>query len=72
MKACPLCGTKALKVIYLGFPMLLCEDDGCSCLYGAWSWIANLFLISDGEHFWFLGYEGNYFRALWYWLRGMA
>jgi len=64
---CPLCGEDAKKVIYLGFPMKLCSDDGCSCLWGFWSWAPELW--SDGC-FAFMQYDGWYLPALWHWLFG--
>lgn len=66
--SCPLCGASVYKVIYLGLPMLLCREEQCACLFGFWSWIANLLPISDGEHFAFFAYSGHYMPALWAWL----
>jgi hypothetical protein len=62
---CPMCGSEPNKVIYMGFPMMLCQDEHCSCIWGFWSWVPTL---------WFNGalmqYEGSYWPALWYWMFG--
>lgn len=51
------------KVIYAGFPMLLCENEDCNTVKGFWSFILDF-------HFngYFIGYEGNYFKGLYYFL----
>ena len=62
---CPICPATGKKVIYFGFPMLLCSDRDCNCLWGFWSWIPNLYF--NGA---FMTYEGHYLPALWFWLTG--
>jgi hypothetical protein len=69
---CPICASSPLRVIYMGFPMWLCSNEECSCLFGFWSFVADLLPISDGEHFAFLAYDGWYLPALWCWLTGRA
>jgi hypothetical protein len=64
-KRCPLCGAEAWKVLYLGLPMHLCSDSGCSCGWGFWSWIHHFHF--DG---WFVRYSGSYWVALFRFLRG--
>lgn len=62
-KTCPNCHSEFMKVIYLGFPMLLCEDETCNTIDGFFSFI---------PEFWFNGmffyYEGSYLVALYHWL----
>jgi hypothetical protein len=71
---CPLCESPDVaKVIYVGFPMRLCENAECGCLHGPWSFIAQWLPIvsedEDGEPAWaFFVYEGWYPRALLAWL----
>lgn len=66
MASCPQCKGEPRRVLYLGFPMWLCD---CSCLFGFWSWVAVHLQVEDGG--WsFIAYEGSYLRALWHWLRG--
>lgn len=62
---CPACDHKAVKVIYAGFPMKLCEDQNCSTLWGFWSFIPGLYF--NGM---FIEYEGSYLGGLWYFLFG--
>lgn len=58
---CPTCEVKALKVIYSGLPLLMC--DKCTTIWGFWSWVPRL---------WFNGYlfiyKGSYLKGLWEWL----
>lgn len=70
---CPDCGGATVKVIYLGLPGRLCEDEYCSRLSG----VAALAGLApgvacdgpDGEPaFEFMAYTGSYWRALWRWL----
>lgn len=65
MNECPICGREGLKVIHFGFPMHLCPDEECSCLWGFWSWVASVWW--DG---YFLTYTGGYWRTLWRFLKG--
>lgn len=53
------------KVIYAGMPVKFCFDEECAVLWGFWSY-PMLLLPFDG---WFFAYEGNYFIALYHWLR---
>ena len=62
---CPICETEGKKVIYLGFPMHLCKDDNCNCVWGFWSWVTIPWF--NGV---FLEYEGSYWSALWHWCFG--
>lgn len=64
---CPLCEkTDPHKVIYFGFPILLCKDEYCSCMYGFWSSAAKFFPHNG----WLMAYEGSYWIALFCWLLG--
>jgi hypothetical protein len=65
MKKCPTCQSEAKRVIYMGFPVWLCSDDGCNTLWGFWSWVPGLYF--NGA---FMEYEGSYWPALWHWLFG--
>lgn len=70
-RKCPACGEDACKVLFVGFPMLLCADSKCSCLWGIWSWVALIFPVSNEDgYFAFMGYTGGYLPALWRWLLG--
>lgn len=74
-RECPTCKSSTLKVIYLGLPVRLCEDAGCSTLFGFWSGVVSLIPVPSqdglGEPAWaFMVYEGGYWPALWGWLRG--
>jgi hypothetical protein len=69
---CPLCKGAASRVIYVGLPMSICEDPGCACLFGFWSFVAPYVpptFDEDGEPvFAFTTYDDGYLRALWRWL----
>jgi len=73
---CPECQQyEGVKVITFGLPMKICES--CSTLWGEpFATIYIVFLMpieamfSDSNEFCFFSYEGNYFVALWDWLRG--
>lgn len=72
---CPACHSPSMKVLCLAFPMRLCSDPECSCVFGFWSFICNLFPIisydEHGEPAWkWLAYTGGYLPALWRYLRG--
>jgi hypothetical protein len=73
---CPLCGSNDVaKAIYLGLPVRLCEQDGCLCVHGFWSFIVEWVpVVSEDEHgdaAWaFFTYEGWYPVALVAWLVG--
>ena len=62
---CPLCSRPGEKVIYAGFPMKLCTDNECRCLWGFWSFIPHVSFNG-----FFFTYEGSYLPALWTWLTG--
>lgn len=65
-RRCPICGASASKAIFAGFPVLLCDEVECRCLFGFWSWVpGNLFPFNG----WLMLYTGSYLRALWAWLR---
>jgi hypothetical protein len=66
---CPLCDGKATKAIYMGFPMKICNNLKCSCVWGIFSYIPVWFPVSPYGEFCFYKYEGNYFFALWNWLK---
>lgn len=68
-KVCPMCGSYAHRVIYLGLPMWICDDDECSTLWGFFSIVAVWFPIANPYgYFAFLSYKCSYPRALWHWL----
>lgn len=67
---CSVCGAEPQTILYMGFPMYLCESDEAAhpeapVVYGFWSWIPEV---------WFNGvfvlYTGSYWRALWSFIRG--
>lgn len=60
---CPDCGCFMVKVIYMGFPMRLCNR--CSRLAGFWSFLLDDVLPFNG---YFFVYEKSYLKALWHWL----
>lgn len=64
---CPVCGADTVKVIYFGLPGRLCDDYQCGNLAGLASYAP---VVSDGEAFQYLAYEGSYWAALWHWLLG--
>jgi len=62
---CPLCNRSTpYKVIYFGFPVLLCRNKYCNCLYGFWSFVIE-HLPYNG---YLMSYEGSYCLALYHWL----
>ena len=63
---CPHCSEEMTKVIFAGFPMMLCNDDDCSTVTGFWSWVATI-SIELGAPPAFAPYEGNYWYALRQW-----
>jgi len=58
------------KVLYMGFPMKLCNNRECNLVSGGWSWI--LFPLSKVGAFngYFVIYTGSYLKALWFFLKG--
>lgn len=62
---CPYCGLGQWKVMMLGFPMKLCPDPECSCAWGFWSGILQVYF--DGN---FIRYRGSYLMAMWAFIRG--
>lgn len=72
--ACPLCGSDGSRVLFMGAPMWLCSNENCNCVYGFWSWVAELFPVvtdtEDGPMFKFMSYEPPYLLALLRWLIG--
>lgn len=67
---CPDCGSAGWRVIYLGFPMKLCEDDACCTVWGFWSWLPFWFPVVSDTGFKFTAYEpGHYWSSLRAWLR---
>lgn len=63
-RRCRACGAEFYKVLYAGFPMLLCSK--CDCVEGFWSFVLG-YLPFNGEFFW---YDEGYLRALWVWVSG--
>lgn len=63
-RPCPICSQPSIRVIYMGFPLLLCSDEECSCLFGWWMWLMDHVPYNG----WFMTYEGSYWPALWAWL----
>lgn len=64
---CPKCRTQVdvEKVMYMGFPMYLCDDPECDyCVFGFWSWILE-YVPFNGMFFF---YQGSYLSGLWHWL----
>lgn len=62
-----------MKVIAAGLPLKLCND--CGCLWGEpWVTIYDLIVVpiegffGNPEGFYFMGYEGSYWLALWHFL----
>lgn len=66
---CPTCKAAPIKVIFMGFPMKLCSEFYCSTIWGFWSFILDILPITTGGMWAFLGYEGRYLSALWYWMK---
>lgn len=64
MKKCPLCNSNYDKVIYYGFPVKLCQNEYCNCMFGFWTIMTNLLLY----HGILLFYNDGYINALLYWL----
>lgn len=65
-KTCPMCGGPFERVLYMGLPGKLCQDEVCRCLVGPACWTSAIYF--NGL---FTLYEkGHYWRALWNWLTG--
>ena len=62
-KRCPLCGSKLMKIIYMGLPGRLCSNEQCNCMMGLANYAANL--LWNG---YVMVYQGSYWAALWGWL----
>ena len=68
-RACPLCGGPTMKVIYVGLPGRLCEDERCCCLDGLAAYAPPVATETwSGPMFAFMAYEGSYWLALFRWL----
>lgn len=63
---CPLCKSETQTVLYGPFPMRLCKDESCTCLFGFWMWV---FWIWPFTGF-LAAYDCGYLTALWYVLIG--
>lgn len=65
---CPSCEQPTgRKVFYAGIPAKLCTEDDCGTIWGPFSFLL-LIIPFNG---WFLDYtDGNYFGALWHFLKG--
>lgn len=63
MKLCPACKKESWKIIYMGFPMNLCQADFCRCVHGFFSPIMNV-IPFNGVVF---KYEGSYLKGLIHW-----
>ena len=65
---CPLCGSMGHKALVGPFPVRLCVDDACTCVWGFWSdiapWVYHFFTPSDDMGWCFTIYGGSYIRAL--------
>jgi len=61
---CSDCGDVQVSALYAGLPVKVCVSYECHTITGFWSFITDI---------WFNGvlfpYTGNYFSALWTWLR---
>ena len=69
VRRCPDCGAEWRRCIYMGLPLRMCVNDGCSTLVGAGAWLSEVLPLTTEEgEFAFMAYEGSYLRALWYWL----
>lgn len=62
---CPACKSKAVKAIYMGFPMSLCINEKCKNVFGFFSFLVEIYF--NGV---FLVYEGSYWQALKEWING--
>lgn len=61
---CPQCREPAMKAIYFGFPLGVCESETCAGLvWGPGSYVMLVFFNG-----WLMLYRGSYWRALWTWL----
>lgn len=64
---CPSCGGPWSRRMNYGVPARMCDDPGCSAVWGLWSRIWT-WLPWTG---WTIRYdEGGYLRALWGFIRG--
>lgn len=69
--SCKLCGSPLLKVIYMGLPGKLCENDDCCALHGLAAYAPPVATDTyEGPMFAFMVYEGSYLSALYHWLKG--
>lgn len=69
--ACPECGAKRSRVLYYGFPGILCLNGECGLLTGLACYAADLLPQSHDGAFGFFAYEGGgYLRALFHFLFG--
>ena len=66
-KKCPICNNETLKVIYYGLPGLICENENCNCAFGFSFWLDNILRLPYNGCM--MVYRGNYFIALWEWLK---
>jgi len=64
---CPLCKSNSIKVIYYGFPMRICENENCNCLFGVCFNIVEYFPFNG----YLFTYEGSYLKALYRWIIGV-
>ncbi len=52
----------------MGAPMLLCQNEECSCVFGFWARLLDIVPCNG----WFMTYDKGYVDALWCWLTGGA
>lgn len=61
LKDCPQCGVPATKALYAGFPMWLCSDMTCGCVFGMCAFVME-WLPFNGV---FVRYD-SYWSGLWH------
>jgi hypothetical protein len=66
MQTCPVCHAQGQRAIYYGFPLWICVGEHMPVVWGFWAWPTALLPFNG----WMMVYEGSYWSALLYWLKG--
>ena len=73
MMKCPVCGSEANKILLGVFPMKMCSNEECGCVWGFWStvgpWLYDHLGPKNGGWL-FMTYIGGYWKALWHSIGG--
>ena len=59
-KKCPWCKNDSYKVIYYFFPVRVCKNGKCNCMFGFWCFFTDFLPSSSYSYV----YSGSYFIAL--------